>query len=58
MWTGALGYLGLALTLTWQALRGQSVIAPDAWTLGALAVLGLSVAGLSAAIILSGRRAA
>ncbi|MBP7693033.1 MAG: hypothetical protein KA764_14010 [Anaerolineales bacterium] len=58
VWTGALGYLGLALTLTWQALRGQSVIAPDAWTLGALAVLGLSVAGLSAALILSGRRAA
>ena len=33
----ALGYLGITLALTWQALRGQSVIAPDTATLVALA---------------------
>ena len=33
------GYLGLTLLLTWQALRGQSLIAPDGATWAAL--LGL-----------------
>lgn len=39
-----LGYLGFTLLLAWQALRGQSVIAPDVLTLAALAGLGLVVA--------------
>lgn len=46
IWVGALGYLGLTLLLTWQALRGQSVIAPDAATLLALALL-IATVGLS-----------
>ncbi|MGI9148489.1 MAG: hypothetical protein ACR2IK_18380 [Chloroflexota bacterium] len=30
IWTAGLSYLGLVMALTWQALRGQSLIAPDA----------------------------
>lgn len=42
MWTAGVGYAGLLGLLTWQALRGQSLIAPDALTL--LAATGLAVA--------------
>jgi hypothetical protein len=33
------GYLGLTLLVTWQALRAQPLLRPDALTLGALALL-------------------
>lgn len=39
VWVGAAGYLGLVGLVTWQALRGQPLLAPDALTLGALAAL-------------------
>jgi hypothetical protein len=33
LWTGGLGYFGLMLLTTWQALRGQSIVAPDTLTI-------------------------
>lgn len=45
--TGAATYAGLLALVTWQALRGQPLIAPDGWTLlaagalAAVAVLGV-----------------
>ena len=39
LWTAALGYLGLVILVTWQALRGQPLLTPDALTLTALAVV-------------------
>jgi hypothetical protein len=40
----AAGYASVIALTTWQALRGQSLVHPDALTLGALAVLGVGVA--------------
>ena len=39
VWTAGLGYLGWLAILVWQALRGQSIVTPDAATL--LAISGL-----------------
>jgi hypothetical protein len=49
VWTAGLGYLGLILLLTWQALRGQSIVAPDGLT---LVVAGVLTAGVAAAVAL------
>jgi hypothetical protein len=43
VWTGAFVYIGITFLTLWQALRGQSVIAPDLWTGAAFA--GLLVVG-------------
>ena len=46
VWIGGLSYMALTGLLTWQALRGQSVVAPDALTLAAFGIL-FGVAGLT-----------
>ncbi len=48
VWTAAASYLGLTALLTWQALRAQPLIRPDALTLGALAAL---VVGAAVAVL-------
>jgi hypothetical protein len=42
LWTGGLGYFAFMLLTTWQALRGQSIVAPDALTFG----VGIALASL------------
>lgn len=56
VWTAGLGYLGLVLLLTWQALRGQPVVAPDAPTLGLLLVLVAAVFTSAFFVIRQARR--
>jgi hypothetical protein len=54
VWTAGLTYLGFVLILTWQALRGVPVVAPDAPTFLAL----LAAAGtVSSLMVLSARQA-
>lgn len=57
MMLAAAGYAALVALVTWQALRGQSVVHPDAFTLLALAVIvvGVGVA-LPAALVLRRHR--
>jgi hypothetical protein len=42
VWSVGLGYLGIVLLLTWQAMRGQPLLTPDAITVGALGVVVLA----------------
>jgi hypothetical protein len=55
VWTAGLGYVGLIGLLTWQALRGQSIVAPDGLTLAVGGAL-LGTVALATALILLGRR--
>jgi hypothetical protein len=50
-------YAVLIMLLTWQALRGQPLLRPDALTLGAVAALVAVTAAATAAVIVRGRRA-
>lgn len=54
---GAAGYTGLVGVLFWQALRNQSIIAPDALTLLALVGLVAGVAVAGTLVVRVGRRA-
>jgi hypothetical protein len=56
VWTAGLSYLGLIVLLTWQALRGQPLIAPDMLTLVALGALLGAAALATAAVLVHARR--
>jgi hypothetical protein len=53
VWTAALGYLGIVALVTWQALRAQSIVAPDALTISVFAGIVLSVLAATVGIIFS-----
>jgi hypothetical protein len=48
VWTAGIGYLGLVVLVTWQALRAQPIVAPDALTVSVFLaiVFGVFVATL------------
>src|SRR5215204_6379553 len=50
-------WIALVLLLTWQALRSQSLIAPDALTLSALGLLIAMMAAATGAVLAPARRA-
>ena len=52
----AVAWTGLTVLLTWQALRAQPLLAPDALTLGALAVLVLGTVAAATGVIVAPRR--
>ena len=52
-----LGYAGLTVLLTWQAMRGQPLIHPDAVTLAAATVLAGTTAASAWLVLHRGRRA-
>ncbi len=58
VWVLADGYLGLIALVLWQALRGQPLLAPDGWTLAALAgLIGVMSVGAAAVMGLDRLRA-
>ncbi len=52
---GAAGYLGLAVLVTWQALRGQPLIAPDLLTITVLAALITATLTAASVVLLQAR---
>lgn len=52
---GALAHLGLVVLVTWQALRDQPLLSPDALTLGALAGLLAGAAALAGLVVAHAR---
>ncbi len=51
VWIAGLGYLGLILLLTWQALRGQPLLSPDGLTLATLGALAVAVTVTSVVVL-------
>jgi hypothetical protein len=58
VWTAGFAYLALVLLLTWQAVRGQSIVAPDGLTVGAFAAVAVVVGAVGVGIIAAARRPA
>lgn len=52
---GAAGYLGLTVLVTWQALRGQSIVAPDLLTMTVLTAILLATITAATAVVLPAR---
>jgi hypothetical protein len=55
VWIAGASYFGMTLLFTWQALRGQSIIAPDLLTVSALAGLVVT-AGVASMITIMARK--
>ena len=51
VWLGGAAYLGVTMLVTWQALRGQSIVAPDMVTLSAVVTAALAGSALLWAIL-------
>ena len=59
VWTAGLSYLTLTLLVTWQALRGQSIVAPDGIMVAALGLwLGATLLAAALVVLAGARRAA
>jgi hypothetical protein len=56
VWTAGLAYLGLVALTAWQALRGQSLVRPDALTWAAAAALAVATVTAVAATVVHARR--
>jgi hypothetical protein len=52
LWTAGFGYFGLMLLTTWQALRGQSIVAPDVLTINvAIALASVVLLSILATVV-------
>ncbi|MBA3371316.1 MAG: hypothetical protein H0T96_07685 [Thermoleophilaceae bacterium] len=51
-----LSYIAVVTALTWQALRGQPLIAPDAWTLAALGAIVAAAGAAGVGVVAHARR--
>ncbi|MEG9248563.1 hypothetical protein V6S67_10760 [Arthrobacter sp. Soc17.1.1.1] len=56
VWISAVSYLGLVVIVTWQALRGQSIVNPDGPTLAAGASLAVAATVAVLVVIARGAR--
>lgn len=52
---GAAGYLGLTVLVTWQALRGQPIVAPDLLTISVFSAIVVATITAAAAVLLQAR---
>jgi len=52
MWIATATYTAIVALVTWQALRGQSIVAPDLLTLAAIGAI-VAVSGVSSAMVLA-----